>query len=448
MSIPTGSRVAIVGGGLAGSLLAILLGRQGHSVDLFERRPDPRRSGRGGGRSINLAISTRGIDALARAGLADRVLEQSVPMRGRMIHPVEGELTYQPYSPDGDLSINSVSRGGLNQLLIEAAEAESTVRVHFGQRCTGLGPDATTVRLTDAESGMTRAEEFDVVIGADGAYSEVRRHLQHRERFDYAQSYLEHGYKELTIPAGPRGGFLMEPNALHIWPRGGFMMIALPNRDGSFTCTCFWPYGGPNGFEALHSPEAVIAYFDEVFPDAAQLMPNLAREFFSNPTGSLVTVRCKPWHDGRVGLIGDAAHAVVPFYGQGANASFEDCTVLAECAREYAPDWESAFEQFEAQRKVHTDALADLAIENFVEMRDKTASPMFHLGKKLEHTLARTFPEAFVPLYSMVTFTRTPYADAVRRARTQWRVVKAVGVGAAAGLFLLTALAVRRRRRG
>jgi kynurenine 3-monooxygenase len=427
-------RVTIVGAGLGGALLSVLLGRRGTRVQVFERRPDPRGEQQVRGRSINLAISTRGLHALSRAGLADRVLAESVAMRGRMIHAQTGDVAFQPYGTEEHHVIHSVSRAGLNRMLIEAAEALPGVSVAFGRRCVALDAAHGITELASTEGETSRAES-DWIAGADGAYSDVRQQMLKLDRVDYEQSYLEHGYKELSIPPLPGGGFAMERNALHIWPRGGFMMIALPNVDGSYTCTCFWPFDGPNGFASLTTAEQVLAYFRRVFPDVVPLMPTLAEDFLQNPLGTLVTVRCRPWSKlGRVVLLGDAAHAIVPFYGQGANAAFEDCLVLDECLEAHPSDRGRAFSEFEARRKMHTDTLADLAIGNFIEMRDKTASRLFLLGKKTEKTLHRLFPRWFVPLYYMVTFSRTPYADAVRRARLQWN---AVGLAALSLLVLL-----------
>jgi len=361
-------------------------------------------------------------------------------MEGRMIHSREGKLAFQPYGTEAGQALHSLSRGGLNQVLIESAERLPGVRVRFGTRCTSVDLEGASARFEDAETKEPLDVEADVLVGADGAYSVVRSQMQKLDRFEYSQSYLSHGYKELHIPPGPGGAFLMEKSALHIWPRGGFMMIALPNHDGSFTCTCFWPYDGPNGFSALRSPDDVTRYFGETFPDALPLMPTLAEDYLQNPTSSLVTVRCSPWRCGdRVVLLGDACHAVVPFYGQGANAAFEDCTVLSDCILESPGDLGRAFARYEALRKENTDALADLAIENFLEMRDRTASRAFLFQKKLEKGLHRLLPFWFLPLYSMVTFSTIPYAQARRRAAHQGRVVKA-WVCAAAGLAVLVAL--------
>ena len=432
--------VTIVGAGLGGALMAVFLGKAGHRVAVYERRPDPRKVAGGRSRSINLAISTRGLAALERVELERALLSVAVPMRGRMLHQADGHLAFQPYGHEAHHVINSVSRAGLNRLLVEAAEEMPNVEVHFGRRCVDVDLPRATCTFADAEGSGTASVGADLVIGADGAYSEVRLALQKTDRFEYAQSYLGHGYKELSVPPTADGGFRMEANALHIWPRGGFMMIALPNVDGSFTATCFWPFEGPGSFATVRTREEVRAYFQQVFPDAVALIPDLEEGFLANPVGSLVTVRCAPWRfEDRAVLLGDAAHAIVPFYGQGANAAFEDCIVLDECLRERASDLGAALALYEARRKAHADALADLALGNFLEMRDKTASRTFLFGKKVEKALARLFPGRFVPLYYMITFSRTPYADAVRRAARQWRTVFAIAGAAAATAVLAVA---------
>lgn len=427
----------IVGAGLAGALLACYLGRQGRRVDLYEKRFDPRGHDPEGGRSINLAISVRGIHALAEVGLAEDVLRQAIPMRGRMIHSPSGRLAFQPYGKDDSESIHSVSRAGLNLALVNEAARHETVGLFFRHRCTGVDLHTGEVELTEEASGRAERLPARVVVGADGAYSAVRAVMQKRERFDYRQDYESHGYKELAMPAGPGGTFLMEKYALHIWPRHSFMMIALPNRDGSFTCTLFLPYEGRHSFAALKTEAALLQFFREQFPDALPLLPSLAEDFATNPTGGLVTIRCRPWHvDGRVVLIGDACHAVVPFLGQGMNAAFEDCSVLNRCLEIYAPNrLAGAFADYESQRKDNVDTLADLCIENFIEMRDRVSSRVFRLKKKLQVFLHKIFPRWYLPLYTLVTFTRTPYAEALRRAKRQDRIV-ALGL-AALGFVLL-----------
>jgi kynurenine 3-monooxygenase len=427
----------VVGAGLGGALLAVYLGRAGYDVAVYDKRGDPRSTPQDGGRSINLAISTRGIESLAEVGLADAVLRTAVPMRGRMMHSPRGELAFQPYGVEPWQVINSVSRAALNVALLNAAEREAGTRLVFGQRCAGVELDAATVSLVDVGTGLTSTVHGDVVVGADGAFSAVRAQMVRLDRFNYEQAYLGHGYKELTIPPRPGGGFALDPHALHIWPRGGSMMIALPNPDGSFTCTIFWPLDGPGSFGAVKTDEDVLRVFAEAYPDAVPLMPTLAADYFRNPTGTLVTIRSSPWYyRDRVVLLGDACHAVVPFYGQGANAAFEDCAVLSEALDHHGPHREAAFAEYEARRRRHTDALAALSLANFVEMRDHTASRAFRLTRRLEQALHRLFPRWFVPLYTLVTFTRTPYADAVARARRQARTVQAVAAAGALALAL------------
>lgn len=404
-----GERVAIAGVGLAGPLLAIYLARRGHEATLFERRPDPRIAGAEGGRSINLALSTRGITALEGVGLADAVLDEAIPMRGRVLHDRQGRPAFQSYSADGSKAINAVSRAGLNRTLIEAAAKEDGLDLRF--ECRVVDVDISTTTVAVESSGDLRHERFDVVIGSDGAYSAVRDRIVRRERVDYEQSYLSWGYKELTIPP-VAGDFALEPHALHIWPRGGSMMIALPNRDKSFTCTLFWPYEGPDGFADLDTEAAVRARFERDYPDAVPLLADLAGEFARNPVGALVTVKVWPWVAGRVALLGDAAHAIVPFYGQGMNCAFEDVVELDRCLAETGDDWDVALACYADRRKPNADAIAELALANFVEMRDKVASPVFRTVKRVEHAVERAFPDRYTSLYELVSFSTVPYAEA------------------------------------
>ncbi|PYJ33731.1 MAG: kynurenine 3-monooxygenase, partial [Verrucomicrobia bacterium] len=319
------AKFVLIGSGLAGGLLAAYLGRRGYDVDLYERRADPREANIVGGRSINLAISTRGIHALEKLGIADEALQHAIPMRGRMIHDKSGDMHFAPYDVDPKKCINSIGRAGLNTTVIEAAQRYPNVHVHFNHKCTDVDLETATAHLVDSsvEAGVSPARAIpaqgDAVIGVDGAFSAVRQSMQMQiSGFEYDESYLAHGYKELTIPPGPDGSWLMEKNALHIWPRKSFMMIALPNPDGSFTCTLFWEFKGPRSFAAMKTDEDVRRFFEEEFPDAVPLMPTLLQDFRENPTGSLVTIRCAPWfYRDKVCLLGDAAHAVVPFYGQG-----------------------------------------------------------------------------------------------------------------------------------
>ena len=419
------AKFVLIGSGLAGGLLAAYFGRRGYEVDLYERRADPREGNTVGGRSINLAISTRGIHALEQIGIADEALQHAIPMRGRMIHDRGGELHFSPYDVDPKKCINSIGRAALNSTVIEAAQRYSNVRVHFNHKCTGVDIDSAVAHLETANGTVTA--RGDAVIGVDGAFSVVRKSMQNAiANFQYDESYLAHGYKELTIPPGPDGSWRMEKNALHIWPRKSFMMIALPNPDGSFTCTLFWEFEGPRSFDTTKTDDDVRRFFQEEFTDAVPLMPNLLEDFRNNPTGSLVTVRCAPWFcRDKVCLVGDAAHAVVPFYGQGMNAAFEDCVVLDECLEQFPENREGAFTEYFRRRKENADALADLAIGNFIEMRDKTASKTFRAKKKLDHALEAALPGKYLPLYTMVTFTRMPYAKAAKRARIQDSLVYA-----------------------
>src|SRR2546421_10479355 len=423
------AKFVLIGSGLAGGLLAAYLGRRGYDVDLYERRADPREGNMVGGRSINLALSTRGIHALEQIGIADEVLKHAIPMRGRMIHPAgAGERTiFAPYDVDPNKHINSIGRAALNTTVIEAAQRYPNVRVHFNHKCTEVDLDSATAQHLNSSTNQQLSASADSVIGVDGAFSAVRQSMQLKiDNFQYNESYLAHGYKELTIPPAPDGSWRMEKNALHIWPRKRFMMIALPNPDGSFTCTLFWEFKGRRSFETTTTDDAIRQFFYEEFPDAVPLMPTLLEDFRENPTGSLVTIRCAPWfYKDKVALVGDAAHAVVPFYGQGMNAAFEDCVVLDECLETFSNDRERAFAEYFARRKENADALADLALENFIEMRDKTASKTFRAKKKLDHFLEAALPGIYLPLYTMVTFTRIPYAEAARRARLQDFIVYA-----------------------
>jgi len=446
------TKFVLIGSGLAGGLLAAYLGRRGYKVDLYERRSDPHEGNMVGGRSINLALSTRGIHALEQVGIADEVLRHAIPMRGRMIHEKSGALHFAPYDVDPNKHINSIGRAALNTTVIAAAQRYPNVRVHFNHKCTEVDIDSAAAHLVDSsvEAAVSAANpnvthaRGDAVIGVDGAFSAVRQSMQLKiDDFQYDESYLAYGYKELTIPPGPDGSWKMEKNALHIWPRKSFMMIALPNPDGSFTCTLFWEFEGPRSFATTKTDDDVRRFFDEEFPDAVPLMPNLLEDFRNNPTGSLVTIRCAPWfYRDKVCLVGDAAHAVVPFYGQGMNAAFEDCVVLDECLAEFGEDRQRAFAEYFLRRKANADALADLALENFIEMRDKTASRTFRAKKKLDHFLEAALPGIYLPLYTMVTFTRIPYALAAKRARFQDAIIYAglVGVTLVLTVVLIAAL--------
>jgi kynurenine 3-monooxygenase len=415
--------ITLIGAGLNGPLLATALRKRGFHVEIYERRPDMRKVRMSAGRSINLAVSTRGIHALAQARLWEAMQTIIIPMKGRMMHSAAGELTFQPYGKSESEVINSISRAELNIALLNAAEAAGAT-IHFQQRCTGFDSANGAIELRDQQSGAQTIVDSSVVIGCDGSASAIRAEMLKVSRFNFSQQYLDYGYKELTIPASPGGKHLLETNALHIWPRGNYMLIALPNIDGTFACILFLPFEGAESFAQLTSQDDVLDFFQSRFPDALRLMPQLAENYFANPTGTMVTIKCLPWHvEGKSLLLGDAAHAIVPFFGQGLNCGFEDCTCLLELLDHYGPDWPRVFIEFEKQRKVNTDAIADMAIENFVEMRDRVADPGFLFRKKVELALEARYPQQFVPKYAMVTFHRTPYSVALARGIIQERML-------------------------
>ena len=422
--------ILLVGAGLAGSLLSVYLAQRGFAVDVYERRPDMRNARISAGRSINLALSTRGIHALREVGLLEEIMELAIPMRGRMMHAVDGTLTFQPYGKDEHEVIYSVSRGELNRRLIDLADGHEHVHMHFRQRCEGMEFSTGAVQFTDEETGKQYSRSGDTVIASDGAGSPIRLAMQRQGRFNFSQDYLEHGYKELHIPPADDGMHRLERNALHIWPRHSFMLIALPNPDGSFTCTLFLQHEGEPSFASLDDAGSVRRFFEQEFPDVVPLMPTLIEDFERNPTAPLGTVRCYPWHvGGTAALLGDAAHAIVPFYGQGMNCAFEDCTVLNEVISEFGSDWDRVFHVYQERRKANADAIADLALENFTEMRDRVADEYFLFQKKVGLVLEQRFPEYFVPKYSMVTFHRTPYAVALHRGRIQQEILDQVTAG-------------------
>jgi len=416
-------KITLIGAGLNGPLLAILLMQRGFAVEIYERRPDMRRVRMSAGRSINLALSERGIHALRQAGLWERMQSIIIPMRGRMMHSVAGELTFQPYGKNENEVINSISRAELNIALLNAAEEQGAV-IHFNQRCTGYGLKSGAIRVQNGESDAETTHETGLLIGCDGSASAIRTEMLKLNRFNFSQQYLDYGYKELTIPAGANGEHLLDTHALHIWPRGNHMLIALPNIDGTFACILFLPFEGADSFARLNSAVEVKQFFQSRFPNATSLMPQLVHNYFANPTGAMVTIKCSPWHvEGRALLLGDAAHAIVPFFGQGLNCGFEDCTSLMELLDRQDADWSRVFNDFETARKVNTDAIADMAIENFTEMRDRVADSRFLFRKKVELALEAKYPQLFVPKYSMVTFHRIPYSVALARGAVQDRIL-------------------------
>jgi kynurenine 3-monooxygenase len=415
----------VLGAGLVGSLLSVMLGRRGYQVQLIEKRPDLRKVKWEDGRTINLALSERGWRALERVGIVADVKQLAIPMYGRMMHDEKGKLTFQPYGKEGQ-SIYSVSRGLLNEKLMNLAE-ECNVQLLFEQKCMQVELDKPAIHLTDVVTNKQHVITPDILIGADGAFSAVRSAMQRTSRFNYQQYFIEHGYKELTIPPKADGSWAIDKHALHIWPRGNFMLIALPNPDGSFTCTLFFPFEGEVSFEKIHTQADVIRYFETYFPDILPLMPGVAEEYLKNPTSSLVTIRCYPWtYKDKTAIIGDAAHAIVPFYGQGMNAGFEDCVILDDLMEKHNGNWRQLFEEYQQQRHPNAEAIADLALQNFVEMRDYVADPKFLLRKKIEAHLHQLYPHLWTPLYTMIAFSHIPYAEALRLGKKQDTIMQQI----------------------
>ncbi|AHM60825.1 kynurenine 3-monooxygenase [Flammeovirgaceae bacterium 311] len=419
-------KVAVLGGGLVGALHATFLARKGFDVTLYEQRTDIRKVKLKENRSINLAVSTRGWTAMELLGIADQVREHVVPMKGRMMHDKQGNTNYQAYSTE-DKAIFSVSRGRLNQLLLEIAEKHG-VKLCFSHKCTFVDLQHGIAYFTVAAEEMSEVNvEADLIIGADGAFSAVRKAMQRTDRFNYSQYYIDWGYKELTIPPAANGDWALEPNALHIWPRGNFMLIALPNMDRSFTCTLFLPFEGETAFEKLSNDGQVGDFFNSWFPDVVPLMPELLEEFSQNPTSSLVSISCYPWtRYNKAALVGDASHAVVPFYGQGMNAGFEDVRVFMELVDEHEGNWEKVLPAYEQLRRPDADAIQELAMANFVEMRHSVADDIFLLRKQIEAELHRRYPKHWMPLYSMVTFSNIRYSDALERGRQQDKIMDGI----------------------
>jgi kynurenine 3-monooxygenase len=420
---PKSETITLIGAGLVGPLLALGLVKRGFNVEIYERRPDIRRVRMSAGRSINLALSTRGIHALTQVGLWSDMQRITLPMKGRMMHSPAAEITFQPYGKDESEVIHAISRADLNIALIDAAEAQG-VKISFQERATGFLLKTGELRLWNEQTKEYRVLQRSVVIGCDGSASAIRNEMLKLNRFNFSQQYLNYGYKELTIPAGPSGSHALDAHALHIWPRGNHMLIALPNVDGTFGCILFLPFEGRDSFAQLATRADVADFFRSRFPDAIAVMPDFVENFFANPTGSMVTIKCSPWHaEDRALLLGDAAHAIVPFFGQGINCGFEDCTCLLELVDRHGADWKRIFQDFEEARKLNTDAIADLALENFVEMRDRVSDPRFLFRKKVELALEGKYPRLFVPKYAMVTFHRVPYATALRRGQVQDRML-------------------------
>jgi len=409
-----------------GSLLSIYLAKKGFEVSVYEKRPDMRKTNIAAGKSINLVISDRGWKALDKVGISDEIKKITIPVYGRMTHDADGKQVFLPYSAK-EQAIYSVSRGELNSKLMDFAEQYPNVNFYFNEKCIDVETSSATAVFQNIQTGEKTTVTSDIIIGADGAFSEVRNHLQKTNKLNCSQEYIEHGYKELIIPANEDGRWKLDKNALHIWPRKKFMLMALANLDGGFTCTLFFPLKGEPSFESINNQKDLLSFFNEVFPDVIPLMPDLAEDYFRNPASSLMIVHCFPWtYEGKTALIGDAAHAIVPFYGEGMNCGFEDCYVLDRLINEHEDNWNEIFEKYERERKPNGDAIADLSLQNFIEMRDLVADPEFLLRKDIEAKLHEKFPDKWIPLYSQVKFSDIPYTNALKEGEKQNMIMKKI----------------------
>ena len=420
----TPKNIAIVGSGLVGSLLALYLRKAGHSITVFDRRPDIRNV-QFSGRSINLAMSNRGWKSLRAVGIEDEIKKIAIPLDKRAMHVVGQPLYFQKYGKDGE-AIWSISRGVLNRRMIDLAE-EAGVEFRFEEKVWDVDLPNAKIFTGESEKGVWEEYDYDVIFGCDGAFSRVRHKMQRRSRFDYTQEFIDVGYKELTIPANADGTHKLDKHSFHIWPRGKFMFIAMPNLDGSFTCTLFLPFEGEVSFESIKTKEDAKKFFTTYFPNVMQDIENLTQDFFSNPTSAMVTIKCYPWtYWDKVALVGDSAHAIVPFYGQGMNAGFEDIYVLCELLDKSGDDWSSAFEAYQELRKPNADAIAELSYRNFMEMSSKTADPKFLLQKKIERRFSEKYPDKWIPSYSRVTFSDGSYAEALAIGDAQEGIMKQI----------------------
>ena len=413
-------QATVIGSGLVGSLWAIYLNKAGYKVSLFERRPDMRKNPMSAGKSINLAISYRGWKALDAVGLGDIIRKSSIPMYGRIAHQIDGSTTFHSYGINNQ-AIYSVSRGEINSRLMDAAEASGMTELFFDSQCTGLDMNKNIAYFEHNVNGIKFETKSNVIFATDGAFSTVRyQSMQRLDRFSYSQNYIEDGYKEILLPANADGSFKLDKNALHIWPRGRFMLIALPNIDGSFTCTLFMPFDGHKFcFNNLKSREDIDTFFKEMFPDFYKLMPEIADTWTDHPISSLAIIRCFPWHNKQTVLMGDAAHATVPFYGQGMNAGFEDCTIMSQLMEQFGDDWNGCFAEYERLRKPNGDAVQDLSLQNYLIMRDKINDPEFNLQQKVEKRIHTLYPDQYLPLYSMVSFSDIEYHTALEQGKKQ-----------------------------
>ncbi len=420
-------KVIIVGAGLVGSLWAVYMSKAGYDVTIYERRPDIRRADISAGKSINLALSTRGWKALDTVGVGDEIRKMAIPMTGRIMHDLEGNLTYQPYGKEGQ-AIYSISRGGVNAKMMDLAEKHGNATIHYDMQCTNVDIKAGVIHLKNTLTGEETTDKADLIFACDGAFSAVRYNaMQKLDRFNFSQNYIADGYREILLPANADGSYKLDKNALHIWPRGRFMMIALANEDGSFTGTLFMPHeNDENAFDRLKDKTAVDNFFKSTFPDFYEMMPNIADAWEDHPLSSLAIVRCYPWTAGKVALMGDAAHATVPFYGQGMNSGFEDCSIMWELIQKHGKDWDTIFSEYQISRKPNGDAVQDLSIHNYHVMRDFVGDPMFLLQKKIEAKFSENHPDKWMPLYSQVTFSNIPYSEALEVGQKQDAIMKEV----------------------
>lgn len=417
------STIIVIGAGLVGSLLSMFLARNGYQVEVFERGADPRQNGHNFGRSINLTLCERGLNVLDRVGVGSAVRDLTVPVYGRLIHDVEGKLTYQPYGNHRE-AIYSIERNELNKVLLDFAERNFRINFSFQQKCLDVDLAAPSVELKNQVTGETTRHQADRIFGADGAFSAVRQQMQKKTRLNFSQQYWSQGYKELQVPFSINKKWTLEKNAIHMWPRGNYMLLGFPNLDGSFTCSLHLPFEGPLSFESIRTEDDLRALFNDSFPDAVSTIPGLVSEFFAHPANFMITIKCAPWsYQGKVALIGDSAHSIFPSYGQGANAGFEDCAALFDCMKKYGDDWSRVLTEFEKLRHPNTDAIADLCIEHFHELRDHVGTPKFLLKKEIERKLNDAYPEKYLDLYSMISFTQMPYTEALRVDREQQAIV-------------------------
>jgi kynurenine 3-monooxygenase len=420
-------KIAILGAGLVGSVLAMYLARRGYQVDVFERHSDLRQLGAVGHRSsISMTLCDRGLHVLDDIGVGDAIRELTVPVYGRRIHTLTDLGPFQPYGNKGE-ALYAISRNDMNQALLIHAEKYPNIHFHYNEKCIDVDLPSTTITFENTKTGSTTRYQPDRLFAADGAYSIVRRHMQRLDRFNYSQRYLDYGYRELTIPATASGEAIFDRNELHLWPRNSYLLLGFANRDNSITVSLFLPFIGPTSFASLRTTDDIRQFFEDSFPDALPYMPDLEKEYFAKVPNSMVTIQCSPWSYGdRITLIGDAAHAIVPYYGQGANAGFEDCMIFNRCLERHGDDWAAVFANFEALRKPNTDLIGQLAADHFVELNARVNDPRFLLRKQIERKVNRMYPNAYTPFYSMIAFSSRPYIEAMQVEQRQRVIIDRV----------------------